>query len=81
MSDGVPKTCNTDTDCDVKSFGCIKGHCCPKVRIPTVTQGKWNNMLRLNEIRNQKKIVCIKDMSPWPVTYNSCVIFIIIFCI
>ncbi|XP_056010489.1 papilin-like [Ostrea edulis] len=40
MSDGVPKTCNTDTDCDVKSFGCIKGHCCPKVRIPTVTQAK-----------------------------------------
>ncbi|XP_034300784.2 uncharacterized protein [Magallana gigas] len=36
LSDGVPKTCYVDTDCEVNSFGCIKGHCCPKGQVSTV---------------------------------------------
>ncbi|XP_062590324.1 LOW QUALITY PROTEIN: zonadhesin-like [Saccostrea cucullata] len=40
MSDGVPKTCNMDTDCDVISFGCINGHCCPKGGLTTVAPVK-----------------------------------------
>nr|XP_022324862.1 neurogenic locus notch homolog protein 4-like isoform X2 [Crassostrea virginica] len=40
LSDGVPKTCYMDTDCDVISFGCIKGHCCPKGQVSTVAPEK-----------------------------------------
>lgn len=83
LSDGVPKTCYVDTDCEVNSFGCIKGHCCPKGQVSTVAPGTSSSYLKstvklvkLNVVHCSMFFYLSKLFSPWTCPYHFCLIIL-----
>lgn len=84
LSDGVPKTCYVDTDCGINSFGCIKGHCCPKGQVSTVAPGTSSScfkstvkLVELNFVHSSMFFYLFKLFSPWAIfsisfLFDSC---------